>query len=132
MSDQSQLHCPSLIKSLAIRGGLPLLLMVVHLTKEAHHRISKFMAHLTKATIRALQPYLRAPGILLAAGADPNQKTSKGKCAADFAKAQASKWAKLSETSMELHYLDVINLLENHVMVITIRQSAELMNKFSV
>eukprot|EP00434_Breviolum_minutum_P017715 symbB.v1.2.015636.t5/scaffold1142.1/size245703/5 len=58
--------------------------------------------------------------ILLGAGADPLQKTSRGRTAADFAKAQASKLAQLSP-DMQWQYLDIVNLLENNVKVLTVR-----------
>jgi hypothetical protein len=51
------------------------------------------------------------PGILLAAGADPLQKSSQGRTAADVARQQASKMAELG-SDMELTFLDVINLLD--------------------
>ncbi|CAL1169488.1 unnamed protein product [Cladocopium goreaui] len=69
--------------------------------------------------------------ILLAAGADPLQKSSQGRTAADVARQQASKMAELG-SDMELTFLDVINLLENHVMVITVQQAVDVMNNFSV
>mmetsp|Transcript_46925 Transcript_46925/g.77470 ORF Transcript_46925/g.77470 Transcript_46925/m.77470 type:complete len:118 (+) Transcript_46925:186-539(+) len=69
--------------------------------------------------------------ILLAAGADPRQKSSQGRTAADLARQEASKMAALG-SDMELTFLDVINLLENHVMVITVQQAVGVMKNFSV
>ena len=64
--------------------------------------------------------------ILLGAGADPLQKTSRGRTAADFARAQASKLAQLSP-DMQWQYLDIENLLENNVKVLTVSQAVPIM-----